>query len=58
MAGALKSGRPDLRFRIDSSDTGPFVGKPILLPTGRMGDRASLFCAAPEEIGAFIRHQI
>jgi cytochrome c len=47
----------NLRFKTDSSGTGPPSGKPVILPAGMMGDRASLFFAAPEEISAFIKHQ-
>ena len=47
----------NLRFKTDSSDTGPLSGKPIIVPAGMMGDRASVFFAAPEEIGAFIKHE-
>lgn len=47
----------NLRFKTDSSDTGPTSGKPVILPAGMMGDRASVFFAAPEEIGTFIKHQ-
>lgn len=47
----------NLRFKTDSGDTGPLSGKPIIVPAGMMGDRASVFFAAPEEIGAFIKHE-
>ncbi|MDE2166344.1 MAG: cytochrome c family protein [Alphaproteobacteria bacterium] len=47
----------NLRFKTDSSDTGPLRGKPVILPAGMMGDRASVFFAAPEEISQFIKHQ-
>ena len=47
----------NLRFKTDSSDTGPLDGKPILMPAGMQGDRASVFFAAPEEISTFIKHQ-
>jgi cytochrome c len=47
----------NLRFKTDSSGTGPQSGKPVIMPAGMMGDRASVFFAAPEEIGAFIKHQ-
>jgi cytochrome c len=45
----------NLRFKSDSSDTGPLKGKPVILPAGMMGDRASMFFATPEEISAFIK---
>jgi cytochrome c len=47
----------NLRFKTDSSNTGPTSGKPVILPAGMMGDRASVFFAAPEEISPFIEHQ-
>lgn len=47
----------NLRFKTDSSDTGPLAGKPVILPAGMMGDRATMFFAAPEEISTFIKHQ-
>jgi cytochrome c len=48
---------PNLRFKTDSSDTGPLAGKPVILPAGMMGDRASVFFASPDEITPFIKHQ-
>jgi hypothetical protein len=47
----------NLRFKIDSSDSGPLSGKPVILPTGMMGDRASVVFASPAEISAFIKQQ-
>jgi cytochrome c len=47
----------NLRFKTDSSDLGPLGGKPVIMPAGMMGDRASVFFTAPEEMGAFITHQ-
>ncbi len=47
----------DLRFKIDSSDTGPFAGKPVILSAGSAGDRASVFFASPAEISALIKYQ-
>jgi cytochrome c len=47
----------NLRFKTDGGDTGPLKGKPAILPSGMMGDRASIFFAAPEDISAFIKHQ-
>ena len=43
-----------LRFKIDSSDLGPRVGMPVILPAGTEGDRFWLFFASPAEIGSFI----
>ncbi len=47
----------NLRFKTDSSDSGPLAGKPVIMPAGMQGDRASVFFAAPKEISAFINHQ-
>ena len=47
----------NLRFKTDSSESGPLAGKPVILGAGMGGDRASVFFAAPEEISAFIKHQ-
>ena len=46
----------NLRFKIDSSNTGPLSGKPVL-PTGMMGDRASVFFASPAEMSTLIKLQ-
>jgi cytochrome c len=48
---------PNLRFITDSGDLGPAQGAPVILPAGMMGDRGSVFFAAPEEIGRFIQHR-
>ena len=47
----------NLRFKTDGSETGPVAGKPAILPAGMMGDRASVFFAAPDEISSFIKSQ-
>ena len=47
----------NLRFKTDSADTGPLSGKPVIMGAGMTGDRATVFFAAPEEIGTFIKHQ-
>jgi cytochrome c len=44
----------NLRFKTDSSASGPSPGHAALQPAGMMGDRASVIFADPEEIGAFI----
>ena len=44
----------NLRFKTDSSEKGPPAGKPVLMPAGMMGDRASVIFAAPEEISRSI----
>jgi hypothetical protein len=45
----------NLRFKVDSSDLGPLVGKPVVLPGGRRGDRATIFFASAAEIAALDR---
>ena len=47
----------NLRFKTDSSETGPLAGKPVMLPAGMQGDRATVFFAAPGEISSFIKPQ-
>jgi cytochrome c len=44
----------NLRFKTDSSELGPPAGRPSLLRSGMMGDRAFVVFASPEEIGAMI----
>lgn len=46
----------NLRFKTDSSDKGPLPGRPVIMSAGMMGDRASVFFAAPGEISKFIKH--
>lgn len=43
-----------LHFKIDASEYGPRPGKPIILPGGMIGDRATVFVASPAELGALI----
>ena len=47
----------DLRFKIDSSDNGPPAGRPVILPGGMMGDRATVFFASPAEISDLISYR-
>ena len=35
-----KFGERDVRFATDSSPLGPVAGRPVLVPSGRVGDRA------------------
>ena len=57
MDEAQCSGRPISEFKIDSTDRGPLTGKPVILPGGMMGDRATVFFAAPAEIVTLIKHR-
>jgi hypothetical protein len=50
-------GESNLRFKIDSSATGPLPGKAVILPTGMLGDRVSVFFASPAEISTLIKRQ-
>jgi cytochrome c len=45
----------NLRFKSDTSDSGPNPGKPVLLGVGMRGDRAAIVFASPAEFGTFIR---
>jgi len=45
----------NLRFKTDSSASGPSPGKPVLVGQGMQGDRAQVVFAAPKEISAFVR---
>jgi cytochrome c len=51
----VKFWEPNLRFRTDSSAKGPAAGRPVMLPTGMQGDRASVIFATPAEISRFIK---
>ena len=44
----------NLRFKTDSSHLGLPAGKPVLLPAGMQGDRASIVFSSPAEIGRLI----
>src|SRR5216684_680639 len=44
----------NLRLRIDSSANGPKRGKPMLVPGGMQGDRASIVFSDLEEIGRLV----
>ena len=47
----------NLRFKTDSTRDGPAKGKPILVGSGMMGDRAFVVFSTPEEISALIRRK-
>ena len=50
-----KFGERDVRFATDSSPLGPLSGRPVLVPTGRVGDRALVVFVGPGEMKAMIR---
>jgi cytochrome c len=45
----------NLRFKTDSSASGPAPGKPVMVGQGMQGDRAQVVFSNPGEISAFIR---
>jgi hypothetical protein len=45
----------DLAFKIDTSTNGPDLTKPVLVPTGRVGDRAFVVFATLDELRTAIR---
>lgn len=46
-----------LRFETDASPLGPQPGKPVILPSGMLGDRAAVIFTAPPEISSFIEQK-
>ena len=44
----------NLRLKLDTRDTGPEPGKPVIVGSGMMGDRASVVFARLEELTRFI----
>jgi len=48
-------GERDLRFATDSSPLGPVAGRAVLVPTGRVGDRAIVVFVGPGEMTAVVR---
>jgi cytochrome c len=47
----------NLRFKTDSSASGPSPGRPVLAGQGMQGDRAQVVFARPGEISALIREE-
>jgi cytochrome c len=45
----------NLRFKTDSSKSGPEPNKPVIVGAGMQGDRASVVFAAPGEISRFVK---
>lgn len=45
----------NLRFKTDSGTDGPQRGKPVLIRSGMMGDRAFIVFSNPEDMSAFIK---
>lgn len=47
----------NLRFKTDSRADGPPRGKPVLIRSGMMGDRAFVVFSNPEDMSAFIKNR-
>lgn len=47
----------NLRFKTDTSASGPAAGHPVLVGQGMQGDRAQVVFASPGEISSFIRQE-
>lgn len=47
----------NLRFKTDTSESGPHPGKPAIVGAGMRGDRASVVFSSPGELGRFIKAQ-
>ena len=45
----------NLRFKTDTSATGPAAGRPVLVGQGMQGDRAQVVFSRPAEISSFIK---
>ena len=45
----------NLRFKTDSSPSGPAPGKPVMVGQGMQGDRAQIVFSSPRELSSFIR---
>lgn len=45
----------NLRLKIDSRDTGPSPGKPVMVGAGMQGDRASIVFSALSDIGELVK---
>lgn len=45
----------NLRFKTDSSASGPAAGRPVMVGQGMQGDRAQVVFSAPGEISSFIK---
>ena len=47
----------NLRFKTDTSESGPAPGKPAIVGAGMRGDRASVVFSSPNELGRLIKAQ-
>ena len=47
----------NLRFKTDSSASGPVAGRPVMVGQGMQGDRAQIVFSEPREISSFIREE-
>lgn len=47
----------NLRFKTDSSASGPPAGRPVMVGQGMQGDRAQIVFSEPREISSFIKEE-
>lgn len=47
----------NLQIKFDTSDRGPHVGRPVILPGGMRGDRVTVFFASPTEVATLIKSE-
>jgi len=47
----------NVRLKSDTSENGPYPGKPGIIPAGMRGDRVSVVFAGPAEISPFIQNR-
>lgn len=47
----------NLRFKTDTTDSGPSAGKPVVLGVGMRGDRVAVVFSSPAEFGSYIKEQ-
>lgn len=47
----------NLRFKTDTSESGPAPGKPVLIGVGMRGDRAAVILSSLAEFGSFIKER-
>lgn len=47
--------KTNIRIKIDTSDQGPHLGRPVILPGGMRGDRVTVFFASPAEVATLIK---
>ena len=54
---SLKIWEFNLRLKIDSSEFGPYPGRPVIVGMGMQGDRAAVVFTQPSELSSFIQQR-